>query len=215
MRASKGTVIHVQADGTAQVRVGESGPAQGCASGSEQCHCAEEEAGLALRAENRAGAGVGDYVSVLFQPGAVLKSLLVLVGIPSLGILAGLIAGTALSEQPGLPTHAFWAGAACFLLSVIGAVLVYRGIASQLQPVVDRILSSGGGGDAPARIDPVCGRALDATGAAAKIGFAGRSYSFCGAGCVDAFVKDPQRYAGAPRCANGHKSASPCKKHAC
>ena len=215
MRASKGTVIRVQADGAARVRIGEGGPEQGCTSGSERCHCAEEEAGLILKAENRAGAGVGDSVSVLFQPGAVMKSLLVLIGIPSLGILAGLIAGTALRAQPGLsPSHAFWAGAACFFFSVIGAALVYRGIASQLKPVVDRILSSGGGPKALFGIDPVCGRDVEATGAAAKIEFAGRTYSFCGAGCVDAFVKDPQRYAGAPCCADGQGSGSLCKKHA-
>jgi len=170
---------------------------------------------LVLKAENRAGAGAGDTVSVIFQPGAVLKSLLVLIGIPSLGILAGLIAGASLSEQQGLsPIHAFWAGAACFVLSVIGAALVYRGISSQLKPFVDRVLSSGRDPKALSGIDPVCKRAVDATGAAAKIEFAGWTYSFCGAGCVEAFVKDPQRYAGAPCCADGQGSGSLCKKHA-
>jgi YHS domain-containing protein/positive regulator of sigma E activity len=202
MKESRGYVIRVEADGTVQVIVGKSDSAGGCTSPSEACDCAEAEDGLVMKVENRAGASVGDHVSVVFKAGAVLKSLLVFIGFPFLGILTGLIAGNTLTGKPGVtPQHAFFLGVACFALSVIVAALVYRGIASQLKPFADRILATGVGAKVPPGVDPVCGRAVKPLGAAARIEYEGRTYRFCGAGCLAAFVKDPQSYAGAPCCA--------------
>ena len=50
--------------------------------------------------------------------------------------------------------------------------------------------------------DPVCGMMVDpATAISAEHG--GRTYHFCGAGCRDRFVADPQKYLGAPPAAPG------------
>jgi YHS domain-containing protein/positive regulator of sigma E activity len=205
MKESKGYVVSVGADGKAQVMVEMDDSAKGCSSQSEHCHCAGKGGGLPVKVDNRAGAKVGDYVSVLFKPGAVLKSVLILVGIPSLGILAGAITGTALNERSLVsPNQAFLVGAACFALAVLGAALIYRGIASELQPFVDRIITSGAGARVFAGVDPVCGRAVDPLSAAAKIDYEGRTYHFCRAGCLDAFIKEPQRYLGASHCAQCH-----------
>jgi YHS domain-containing protein len=202
MKGSRGYVIQVDAGGGARVLVPRHDSGQGCSSPEDRCHCRERGDGLVLKAENRAGAGVGDYVSVVFKPGAVLKSLLVLMGLPSLGILAGLFAGTAVRGQPGiLPEHAFLTGAACFVLSVIMAALLYRGIGSQLQPFVDRVMTASRGQSLVSGVDPVCGRAVDPLGPAAKIDYEGRTYRFCGADCLGAFVKDPRRYARPHGCA--------------
>lgn len=170
--------------------------AKGCA--KEECHCAGKGGGLAVRVENRAGAKVGDTVSILFKPGAVFNSVLILLGIPFAGILAGVILGTALDDKAS-PTQAFLAGTACVALSITAAALVYRRVASRLQPYVDRVLTSGAG--AGAFVDPVCGKAIDPLSAAAKIDYEGRTYHFCRAGCLDAFIKDPRRYAGSLGCA--------------
>jgi len=202
MKESKGYVIQVSADGKAQVMVETGDSAGGCASPKEDCHCSGRGERLAVKVENRAGAREGDYVAVLFKPGAVLKSVLILLGIPFIGILAGAMTGTALNERSLVsPNEAFLAGVACFGVAVFAAVLIYRGIASELQPFVDRILSHGSVQRAFAGVDPVCGSPVDPLNAAAKIDYEGRTYHFCKAGCLEAFVKEPRRYVGSLGCA--------------
>lgn len=202
MKESRGYVKHKDAGATAQVMIRRGERAEACTSHAEQCHCKEEGDALVLKADNRAGANVGDYVSVVFKPGAVLKSLLVLIGLPSVGILAGLVAGTMLSEKSAAPSHhAFFVGVACFALSVLTAVLIYRGIGSQLRPFIDRVIVPGAGAGLVFHVDPVCGRAVDPAGPGATVEFEGRTYRFCGAGCLGAFVKEPERYAALRHCA--------------
>jgi YHS domain-containing protein/positive regulator of sigma E activity len=204
MKESRGYVISVNG-GKAQVMVEMDNSAKGCSSPREDCHCAGTGGALSVKVENRAGAKEGDYVSVLFKPGAVLKSVLVLLGIPSLGMIAGAILGTALNARSLVsPNQAFLAGTACFAFAVIAAVLIYKKIALELQPFVDRIVTSSPGARLFAGVDPVCGRAVDPLNAAAKIDYEGRTYHFCRAGCLDAFVKDPRRYLGAAHCAQCH-----------
>ena len=73
-----------------------------------------------IKVSNRAGAGVGDDVSVIFKSGAVLKSVLILVGIPMVGIFAGAIVGNSLYEDSGLSQEAaFAAGVVCFGFAVL------------------------------------------------------------------------------------------------
>jgi positive regulator of sigma E activity len=170
MKESKGYVMQVGADGKVRVMVETEDSAGGCASPKEDCHCSGRGGRLAIKVENRAGAREGDYVTVLFKPGAVLKSVLILLGIPLIGVLAGAITGTALNERSLVsPNQAFLAGVGCFAFAVFAAALIYRGVASELQPFVDRILSSGSGTRAFGGVDPVCGRPVDPLNAAAKI----------------------------------------------
>lgn len=205
MKASKGYVVSVSAEGKAQVMVETDDSAKGCSSRTEHCHCSGKGGGLVIKVENRAGAKVGDYVSVLFKPGAVLKSVLILLGVPSLGILAGAITATVLSGKSLVSSNqAAVVGAACFAVAVLAAVLIYRGVASELQPFVDRVVTSGAVAKPFAGVDPVCGKAVDPLSAGAKIEYEGTVYHFCHAGCLDAFVKEPQRYVGALRCAQCH-----------
>jgi YHS domain-containing protein/positive regulator of sigma E activity len=202
MKESRGYVTSVSVEGKAQVMVEMDDSAKGCSSQVEHCHCAGKGRGLAVKVENRAGAKVGDYVSVLFKPGAILKSVFILIGIPSLGILSGTIAGTTLNESSMLSLNqAFTVGAACFAVALLGAVLIYREISPELQPFVDRIISSGDGARVFAAIDPVCGNAVDPLRAAGKIDYEGRTYHFCQAACLNAFIKEPHRYLGDSRCA--------------
>lgn len=203
MRESEGYVVSVSGDGRAQVMVEMDNSAKGCSSQTEHCHCAAKGGALPVKVENRAGATVGDYVSVVFKPGAVLKSVLILLGIPSLGILAGAITGTSLSDRSLVsPNQAFLVGTACFAFAVIAAVIIYRGVASELQPFVDRVITSGVGSKVFAAVDPVCGKAVDPLTAAVKVDYDGKTYHFCRPGCLDAFIKDPQRYVGSLGCAH-------------
>jgi P-type Cu+ transporter len=45
--------------------------------------------------------------------------------------------------------------------------------------------------------DPVCGTEVDPQQAAPKSEYQGTTYSFCSAGCKQAFDQDPQRCVGA------------------
>lgn len=42
--------------------------------------------------------------------------------------------------------------------------------------------------------DPICGMEVDETTAAAKIGYKGDTYYFCAPGCLQEFVKEPEKY---------------------
>ena len=91
------------------------------------------------------GARVGDYVSVKFKPGAIAKSVGILLGIPLLGLVAGALIGTGLHERhTASPASAFIAGTTCFALAVLIAVLAYRRIFADIQPFIDRVIATGG-----------------------------------------------------------------------
>jgi len=120
-------VTAVAEDGKAQVAIQTDDTLPGCSSRTEHCHCSEGPSSLVVKVSNRAGAGVGDNVSVLFKSGAVLKSVIILVGIPMIGILVGGILGNSLYETSGLSQGgAFVAGTVCFGFAVLVASLTYR-----------------------------------------------------------------------------------------
>jgi YHS domain-containing protein len=152
-----------------------------------------------IKVSNRAGAGLGDNVSVLFRSGAVLKSVLILLGIPMIGIFAGAILGNSFYETSRLSQGgAFFAGTACFGFAVLLAFLTYRHFSGDIQPYIDQVVSL-----KPATqgtIDPVCGMGVDPARAAGKIDYEGKTYFFCNAGCLEAFIREPSRYSVAEGC---------------
>jgi YHS domain-containing protein/positive regulator of sigma E activity len=208
MKESQGYVTSMGPDGKAQVTITmDSG--KGCSAQTEHCHCPEASPKLNVKVLNNAGAAVGDYVSIVFKSGAILKSALILVGVPMLGIVMGAIVGTELGERSLVSSNqAFLAGAACFALALLVAIVVYRSVAQELQPFVDRIITSGPGLGAFSAVDPVCGMAVNPLTAAAKIDYGGTTYYFCNAGCLEAFVEEPQQYLGELRCARVNSSSA-------
>lgn len=101
------------------------------------CHCATSNSMVRIEALNRAGASVGDWVSVSRNSADIMKNAGVLIGIP----LAGAIAGAVLGNLSG--------GVAPVILSLIGAclgivagVLLYRRLSDRNLPVIDRVISS-------------------------------------------------------------------------
>jgi len=193
MKQAEGIVTTFTKDGKVQVAIRTDDTLPGCSSRTEHCHCSEGPSSLVIKVSNRAGAGVGDNVSVLFKSGAVLKSVFILLGIPIIGILVGGILGNYLYQESALSQRgAFVAGVVCFALAVLIAVTVYRHLAEGLQPYIDYVIAP-----KPATqetVDPVCGMQVDSAKAAAKIDYEGKTYFFCNAGCLEAFIREPSKY---------------------
>jgi YHS domain-containing protein/positive regulator of sigma E activity len=193
MKQAQGIVTAIAEQGKARVAILTDDTLPGCSSRTEHCHCSEGASSLVIKVFNRAGAGVGDNVSVLFKSGAVLKSVMILLGIPMAGILAGAILGNSLYETYGLSQgSAFLAGAACFGVAVLVAFLIYRHFSGDIQPYIDQVIAL-----KPATVgtvDPVCGMQVDPARAAGKIDYEGKTYFFCNASCLEAFIREPSRY---------------------
>ncbi|MGD2125742.1 MAG: SoxR reducing system RseC family protein [Desulfobacteraceae bacterium] len=202
MRQAQGLVASINIDGKAQVMIKTEDSLPGCTSRTEACHCSGGSTELTIKVLNKAGAGVGDYVSVSFVPGAVMKSVLILLGIPLLALIAGVMAGTALTQSLVLSsTGAVIVGSACFAFGVLITVLVYRRVSPDIQPFIDRVISRGlSAAGFLKTVDPVCNMQVDPETAEAKIDYKGNTYYFCNANCLDAFTKEPEKYLGSIRC---------------
>jgi Cu+-exporting ATPase len=194
MKEAQGTVTAIGDGGKARVVIRTDDTLPGCSSRTEHCHhCSEGTSALAIKVSNRAGAGIGDKVSVVFKSGAVLKSVLVLLGIPMAGILVGVFLGDSLYENSWVSQGgAFLAGAVCFGFAVFAAFVTYRHLSGDLQPYIDRVIALRRA--TQGTIDPVCGMEVDPASAAVKIDYEGKTYLFCNAGCLEAFIRDPSRY---------------------
>jgi len=194
MKQARGVVTAIAEQGKARVSILTDDTLPGCSSRTEHCHhCSEGTSSLVIKVSNRAGAGVGDNVSVLFKSGAVLKSTMIFLGIPMIGILAGAILGNSLYESSRLSqAGAFLAGAACFGVAVALSFMTYRRFSEDLQPYIDQVIALKPG--IRGTIDPVCGMEVDPARAAVKIDYEGKTYFFCNAGCLEAFIREPARY---------------------
>jgi len=200
MKEAQGTVTAIHEDGKAQVAMRTDDTLPGCSSRTEHCHhCSEGTSSLVIKVSNRAGAGVGDIVSVLFKSGAVLKSVLILLGIPMIGIVVGAVLGNSLYENSMVSQGgAFLAGTACFGVALLLAIMTYMRFSGDIQPYIDHVIAPKPA--TPETVDPVCGMAVDAAKAAAKIDYDGKTSFFCNAGCLEAFIREPSRYLLAADC---------------
>jgi YHS domain-containing protein/positive regulator of sigma E activity len=207
MKQAQGIVTEIGGDGKAQVSILTDDTLPGCSSKTEHCHhCSEGTSSVLIKVSNRAGAGVGDSVSILFKPGAILKSVLILLGIPVAGILAGAVLGNSLYEDSRLSQEgAFLAGAACFGFAFVLAFMIYRQFSEDIHPYIDQVIDL-----KPATqgtIDPVCGMKVDPARAAAKIDYDGKTYFFCNAVCLEAFIREPSRYLLTANCPHANRQA--------
>ena len=199
MKQAQGFVTAIPEDGKAEVAILTDDTLPGCSSKTEHCHCSEGSSPLAIKVSNRAGAEVGDKVSVVFKTGSVLKSVCILVGIPLIGLVGGAIVGNLLYEDSGFSQGwAFAAGTAFFAFAVLVAFMSYRHFSEDIQPYIDQVIAVKSA--AQGTLDPVCGMKVDPAKAAAKIDYEGKIYFFCNAGCLEAFIQEPSRYLGAPNC---------------
>jgi YHS domain-containing protein len=149
---------------------------------------------MTIKALNQAGAKTGDVVSISRNPGTAMKSLLVLFGIPLVGLISGTsVGGMMLQSRTIDETGLAAASLGGLLLGALAAVVAYRRISrdSRFAPIIDRILRSVAKATA---IDPVCKMRVDPATAAASLTYQDTTYYFCHPGCRESFVKDPATY---------------------
>jgi YHS domain-containing protein len=101
--------------------------------------------------------------------------------------------GNSLYENSRLSQEgAFLAGAGCIGFTLVLSFMTYRRFSGDLQPYIDQVIAL-----KPViqgTIDPVCGMEVDPARAAVKIDYEGKTYFFCNAGCLEAFIREPARY---------------------
>jgi len=201
MSVTEGVVLKINEQGTAEILI-QADPG-GCIPGAPEvnhCHCSGCSSRITVDASNDIGALPGDRVQVDHRPGAVLRSVGSLLGIPALGLLFGLLAGGALYNRSEVGGNAaLLLGGALFLAGVVAGIVVYRRVSAYCRPFINRILSKGITiGASPRTIDPVCGMDVNPFDAPAHLDYRGRIYYFCRSGCMKAFLKDPSKYIHEP-----------------
>jgi hypothetical protein len=115
------------------------------ASGVNVCHCASEGSRVSFKAENLAGAGVGDSVLVTRKMSGILRNAFVLLGAPFLGMLLGLTVGLILREMLDMSMGYFIV--IVFLGLMLGAgsgAFIFRGVSNSSAFVVTEVLKQGG-----------------------------------------------------------------------
>jgi hypothetical protein len=140
----EGVVTGIKPDGRAEVVIS---PGEAGIPGAPHvnvCHCPSESSRIMTDALNRAGAEVGDVVSVTRKPGTLLKNAGSLLGIPLLGLLLGMGVAGALEESMALawPLMVLVVVAGVLLGIFIGSV-TYRRISGDSLPVVTEVVSKG------------------------------------------------------------------------
>ncbi len=196
MSASEGIVLEVSEEGKAKVLLEASDPCIHCAEEMDVCNCSGGSSRVIIRALNTLGASVGDLVSINHKPGALLKSIAIFLLIPAVGLILGLAMSAVLNQRytVGLSATTIPAGSG-LLLGIAVSVLVYRRVSADIQPFVSHIIRSGLQIPSSIRLmDPVCHMAVDPAMAAGRMSYGAKTYYFCGKGCLETFMKDPDRY---------------------
>ena len=107
------------------------------------CHIPTDGSTVNVEAWNRAGAQVGDRVSISQSPGILTKNAATLLGIPGIGLILGIVAGVVVYQRFGLhPTVSVIVGAAVLLLANIIAAIRYRQRSADNLPVITRIIKT-------------------------------------------------------------------------
>jgi YHS domain-containing protein/positive regulator of sigma E activity len=197
MSTSEGIILEVTEDGKAKVLLEASDPCIHCAEEMDVCHCSGGSSRVTIRALNALGASVGDLVSISHKPGALLKSIAIFLVIPAAGLIAGLIMSALFDQRyaVGLSATAIPAVVG-LLLGIATSVLIYRRVSADIQPFVSHIIRSGLQIPSSIRVvDPICNMAVDPATAAGRMSYGGRTYYFCGKGCLETFMKDPGKHA--------------------
>ena len=101
MAQKRGRVSRIEKDGWAMV-VTEKGDACSNCESAQFCHSLVDCSRMETRVLNKAGAEVGDTVSISLSSGTVLKSAFILYILPTVGLLLGAVGGSGFHTQLGL-----------------------------------------------------------------------------------------------------------------
>jgi sigma-E factor negative regulatory protein RseC len=198
MAQEQGLVRDIREDGWAHV-VTERKDACGDCGASHCCVSFGSSSEIVVKALNRAGAKVGDLVSMNLSSGTVIKGALVVYMIPLVGLMSGALMGASLNQR--LPISETGAvvtfGVAGLILGFIITALLSRWMSAHnmLTPVITRIIKPGVQiPESLMAIDPVCKMAVDPAEAPASFMYRDRNYYFCHPHCREAFIKEPEKY---------------------
>ncbi|MBW2003313.1 MAG: SoxR reducing system RseC family protein [Deltaproteobacteria bacterium] len=144
MAQEKGLVTSITEDGWAQVETDRNDACSHCGSCRVSFGSNSE---MIIKAINRAGAGVGDLVSIHLSSGTIVKSAAILYLIPVAGLISGASMGEGLSTRLAIsPTSAIaLSSLAGFILGFIITALISRWMSARrtLSPIITRIIRRG------------------------------------------------------------------------
>ena len=144
MAQEKGLVTSITEDGWAQVETDRNDACSHCGSCRVSFGCNSE---MTIKALNRAGAGVGDLVSIHLSSGTIMKSAAILYLIPVAGLISGAFLGDELSTRLAMSETGAIAlvSLAGFILGYILTVLISRWMSGRrtLSPTITRIIRRG------------------------------------------------------------------------
>jgi len=102
---------------------------------------------MTIKAINRAGAGVGDLVSIHLSSGTIMKSAAILYLIPVVGLISGAFMGEGLSTRLAISQTSAIAllSLTGFILGFIITALISRWMSGRrtLSPIITRIIRRG------------------------------------------------------------------------
>lgn len=198
MAEEEGLVASATEDGWAQV-VAERRDACADCSASQCCAVLGGSPKMVVKAINRAGAGIGDLVSISLKSGTVIQGAAIFYLIPLIGLIFGAAVGT--TSSLGLPISETAGGilfgfAGLALGFLITAIITRRLSAKQaFTPVITRVIKSGlRTPESLIAIDPVCKMAVDPQEARASFVYQNKTYYFCHADCKESFEQEPDKY---------------------
>jgi sigma-E factor negative regulatory protein RseC len=198
MEQEQGLVTSIREDGWARVVAKRRDACADC--GASHC-CASfgSSSEMVIKALNRAGAGVGDLVSITLGSGTVLKGAAVMYLIPVAGLISGAVTGAGLSERlPFSETGAvILLGFSGLILGFIITAFISRQMSarSRLSPVITRIIKPAlKAPESSVAIDPVCNMVVNPAEAPASFTYRDKDYYFCHPNCRESFVRDPESY---------------------
>jgi len=144
MAQEKGLVTNITEDGWAQVETDRNDACSHCDSCRVSFGCNSE---MTIKALNRAGAGVGDLVSIHLSSGTIMKSAAILYLIPVAGLISGAFLGEGLSTKLNMSETGAIAllSLTGFILGFIITALISRWMSGRrtLSPIITRIIRRG------------------------------------------------------------------------
>lgn len=198
MAQEEGLVASISENGWAQV-VADRRDACGDCGASGCCAFLGGSSKMVIKAMNRAGAGIGDLVSITLKSGTVIQSAAIFYLIPLVGLIFGAALGS--TSNLGLPISETTATILfCFAGLAFGfliTALLTRWLATKqaFTPVITRVIKSGfRAPESLIAIDPVCKMAVDPQEAPASFVYQNKTYYFCHPGCKASFEQEPDKY---------------------
>jgi len=144
MAQEKGLVTSITEDGWAQVETDRNDACSHCSSCRVSFGCTSE---MTINAINRAGARVGDLVSIHLSSGTIMKSAAILYLIPVAGLISGAFLGDELSTKMAISKTSAVAflSIAGFITGYIITALISRWMSARrtLSPIITRIIRRG------------------------------------------------------------------------